>query len=282
MTTGSEKLRLALAPFLKVCSAALDGARGAPARLWWLLVLVLAAICTVALITLVARLVADAPLPKVVFPAAPQGTAQQRLTLYPSGDNSSNAGTLVEASVDAELLGVISMGNQSRANMRVKGKKETVFAVGDELVAGVVIDSISPAYVVVRERGALRKITLKSLLVANNGAVIEASTAAQNVASDTRPPPVEMPVAVSAVLTDSGQSGLRIDAVDAAIGELAAIRVGDIILAVEEIALSSLMADAAMLETLSRQQSLAVTLVRDGEQITLNMDGDGIRALLGL
>jgi type II secretory pathway component PulC len=270
-----------LASLSKACTIALDTQRSAPSRLWWLVVVVLALFCALALVSLVALFRADDPLPKVVFPPAAQVAGQQRLILYPRADSSPNAGALTESSVDADLLGVISMGDQSRANMRVKGKKETVFAVGDELVAGVVIDSISPAYVVVRERGALRKITLKSLLDGNNSAVIEASTAVvEAVASDARPLPVEVPVAVSAVLTEAGQSGLRIDSVDAAIAELAAIRVGDIIVAVEEITLSSLMADTAMLETLSRQQSLAVTLVRDGEQITLNMDGDGIRTLI--
>ncbi|MGD9660828.1 MAG: type II secretion system protein N [Porticoccaceae bacterium] len=280
VTTGSEKLRPVLASLSKACTIALDTLRSAPSRLWWLVVVVLALFCALALVSLVALFRADDPLPKVVFPPAAQVAGQQRLILYPRADSSPNAGALTESSVDADLLGVISMGDQSRANMRVKGKKETVFAVGDELVAGVVIDSISPAYVVVRERGALRKITLKSLLVGNNSAVIEASSAVEAVASDARPLPVEVPVAVSAVLTETGQSGLRIDSVDAAIAELAAIRVGDIIVAVEEITLSSLMADSAMLEALSRQQSLAVTLVRDGEQITLNMDGDGIRTLI--
>lgn len=240
-------------------------------RVLWGLCLLLAALCLALAVKIALLAFAGAALPEVTFPRTSAGTSQRALVLYPRQPSGESMDNLSESSVNAQLLGVISSGERAFANMLVQGKKEAVFKVGDELAPGVVIEAIEPSRVVVRERGALRRISLKSLLDGNKAAPVARAAPATTLS---------LPADVTPMLTASGASGLRIERISDELAALGLVNEGDVILAVNDKPLNELMADSNSLQALGAQQSLTITLERNGAETTVDVDSATARALL--
>jgi type II secretory pathway component PulC len=239
------------------------------------LCVVLALICVVAGVRVVLILVSEPDMPRVVFPAARQGAGQQQIVLFAQPGKSEPAQDLSEASINAELLGVISSGDRALANLRVNNGKETVYKVDDEIANGVTITAIEATRVVVRERGQLRSITLKSLLDNRSGGSVEIEAA--RVGSTTTN---ALPVTMTPVITQSGDSAMRIDSLGESVAELGVLQEGDIVTAISGQSLSALFTDPEVQASLLKAQTLTVTVDRDGQELNIDVDRETVNALM--
>lgn len=245
-------------------------------------------------VNLLTLLLTEPEQPRITFhrPAA-GGAGVTAPLLYPVQLAEESAEALAEASVKAELLGVISGGAAPRVNMKVKGKKEAVFGLKDEIAPGVVIEAIEVDRVVVRERGVLRQISFAPFVSERAGSILEISAQSDEVESDTNLFDSEPDNAglsgmaslddlrLSPILLADGQSGIRVETLADGLGGLG-VQPGDVITAVDGTQVVELANRPKELEAISQQDEISLTLYRDGRQISLAVDGDSLRILLGL
>lgn len=250
--------------------------------LWGLcgLLAVVAILLSINLITLV---VSEPETPRISFPRGGGDGVAVTPRLYPSQGAVASSEELSEASVKAELLGVISGGDSPRVNMKVKGGEEAVFRLKDEITPGVIIEAIEADRVVVRERGVLRQITFAPFVSGRSKSILEISTEAEPV-DDTKSSVASTDdfgdLQLSPVLLKDGQSGIRIEGVGNGLSDLGFID-GDVIISVEGLMVVDLNNQPDDLERISQQNEIALSLQREGQEISLSVDGNSLRALLG-
>ena len=229
--------------------------------------------CLLVMIKLAGLLFVEPVEPVVRFsrPVATQAIAN--VTLYPAGGAvAQSTENLTESSFNAQLLGVIHRADRSIASIAVKGQKEKVFRAGDSLASGVTLERIETNRVVIRERGALKQITLKSLL--------EKGTPIQVDKTGVSPVNGLPPVIATPVLGDEGISGLRVDQLNADIEALDLVHKGDLVVAVDGVGLSTLMADQAAIGRLSQRDQLSLTVIRNGQETSVDISGELIRTIM--
>ncbi len=258
---------------------------------------VLAALCLLAGVRLVALLLAEPVAPTIQFPMAVAAQRPAPIRLFPEMDRRVAVANeaLTEASVNARLLGVIYRESRPLASMVVNNGKETIYKVGDNLVPGVTVERIETLQVVVREGGGLRKISLASLLDNNSpiqmapsqmaatpmtaGAVAPGGMATGQ--SFARHGVGQLPVAATLAISEDGVSGLRIDRLDAELATMGLVEPGDLVIAVDGVALAELAADSAAMVQLAERQNLQLTVIRAGNRVAVDVDGATVRTLLG-
>ena len=247
-------------------------ASGLTPRVQWLACLVLAVLCVLAAVKLTALIVTEPQRPGIRFPVVQSPPSQTGADLYPVAGSAVPPGEqLSEAAINASLMGVVHLPERALASIAVGKGREKVYREGDELAAGVTLERIETTRVVIRERGALRQISLKSLL--DSSAPIAVSEFPES--GGDLPPVVASPM-----LGDDGITGLRVDQLDPELEALDLVRKGDVVVAVDGIGLSALMADPAAMGRLAEREDLTLTLMRDGSETTVNIDGEIIRAMV--
>ena len=258
-------------------SALATGRRRLPAvpRRWqWFGCVALAVLCLLAAARLAALWLAEPRLPPVTFPQVVQRGADNGFSLYP--DAATVAGdVLEEASFRGKLMGVIQQGERALASIELQGGDEKVFRVGDELATGVTLEAIEPLRVVVRERGMLRQLSLASLL--DDRTPISVQPPAKTGSPARRQ---QLPLAVTPVLSDDGNSGLRIDQLSAELEAAAQVQRGDLVVAVDGVGITALMADRGAVAQLVQRDALTLTLVRNGRELSVDVDGELIRSMV--
>ena len=226
------------------------------------------------LIRLVLLLVVSPELPELAFPAA-TSSKQPEVMLYPKTEVASGAEqNLAEASFDGALLGVVRSENKSFASIQLSGGDVIVFRQGDELASGVILESIEPLRVVVREHGVLRQLSLASLLdkaeSIDHGEIRQQPPLSENAPGQ---------LAVTPVLGDD-VSGLRVEQLSPELAALNLVQPGDLVVAVDGVEMSALLADSSALEVLAEQDSLSLSVVRDGRQLEMDVDGALVKSMV--
>lgn len=252
-----------------------------PIKWQWVGCGVLAALCLLAGARLVALLLAEPVAPMIQFPMAVAAQRPAPIRLFPDDRPAVVANeALSEASVNARLLGVIYRESRPLASMAVNSGKEKIYKVGDTLAPGVTIERIETIQVVVREGGGLRKISLASLLD-NNSPIQMAPSQMATGQSFARPGVGQLPLAATLAISEDGVSGLRIDRLDAELATLGLVEPGDLVIAVDGVALAELAADNAAMVQLAERDNLQLTVIRAGNRVAVDVDGATVRALLG-
>lgn len=247
-------------------------ASGLTSRVQWLVCLVLAVLCVLAAVKLTALMVTGPALPGIKFPPVQSSPRLAGADLYPAAGSAMPAGeTLSEAAIDASLSGVIYLPDRALASIAVGNGREKVYRAGDELVAGATLERIEASRVVISERGVLRQLTLKSLL--DSQPPIEVN---ESLVPDSGLPPV----VASPVLGDNGISGLRVDQLEPELEALDLVRRGDVVVAVDGVGLQSLMADPVAMGRLAEREVLTLTVLRDGSETTVDIDGEIIQTMM--
>lgn len=260
---------------------------------------VLGILCLVWAMQLALLIFVEPTLPQVRFPAAVAAVKTSQVRLYPDSPGQvAVSDELSEASFNGKLLGVIHSEDRSLASISVQGKKEKIYKVGDELTNGVSLEAIESHRVVVRERGVLRQITLKSLLdggtpIHKQGTPhIQGADAPTGTKGSFDGPPGNSPgnaaghsgepptIIATPVLSELGISGLQIDQLDVSLEELNVIRTGDLVVAVDGVALPTMMADQLAIGQLAEREALTITVIRDNQEVTLDVDGELIRSIV--
>jgi type II secretion system protein C len=244
----------------------------------WLVYAVLGLLLVLAVVRIVVLTLAEAEKPIVTFPAPAATGQRQGINLFPSAGPGEVSEDLAEAAVNAQLQGVIHSSDRALANLMVNGKKEAVFKVGDDIAGGVTIETIEATRVVVRERGQLRSITLKSLLDGRQGGQIElAPQPAEDRAGALRS---SIQVEFTPVVTANGSSGMRIEHMGESLAALGLFEEDDVLVAVEGRPLADVFADPELQASLREKRSVSVTLERQGAEVNLDVETETLNTLI--
>ena len=173
---------------------------------------------------------------------------------------------LPKARLDAQLLGVVLLGDNAVANIAHGKKRDGVFRVGDEITNNVTVEAIEAHRVVIREQGQYRQINLQAL----GGSTVktrEPASAERNLkqapanafASGT-----ELAPGLSTVTLPSGQVGLQLSADTFTRLSKYGLQQGELVTDIDGTSVDQLMADRSRLMGLMNRSSVQVTLYRDG------------------
>ena len=185
---------------------------------------------------------------------------------------------LLNASINAELLGVVIQGGQALAAIQLPRTPNGVYRVGDEISPGVILEQIEPLRVVVSERGARRQIPLKALV---GGRASDSAQLLETVQS--RQPGFSLAgvVAGSPIQVPGRGIGYRLDSLGEEVEEMSGLRSRDVILAIGGYSVTELLSNRAIWDQLSQESNVVLDIQRDGvdQQITVNARSLGERIL---
>ena len=192
-----------------------------------------------------------------------------------------------ETTLDLELKGLRANADDPSATIKPPSGPDRVFGIGDEIVSGVTLEAVSPNFAVISRSGQLERLSLKEASVLSRPeppAPSEATRVAttrpvsgrpQSVRKDPRPISATSAgdllqmVSTSIAMVDGRPGGIRVSGRNGADLSQFGLRNGDII---TEINGQSLVGAPGGIQglatTLQQNNSVSVTLLRDGETIT--------------
>lgn len=195
-----------------------------------------------------------------------------------SADASEAQAQLAEASINAELVGVMRTPTFATATIKVNGRPEKVFSIGDELLSGVELISVSTSRVVLDERGRRVQITMRrpqGMLLqmpntstgnSNNTTVIQQGFSLANMFE-----------AVPVQLENTG-TGFKLDGISEEMLSMSEIVEGDVVIQIGSSTIDELMANPGLWMNYSSQTTLPVTVMRNGQEMTLFVNASSLSA----
>lgn len=188
---------------------------------------------------------------------------------------------LSDATINAELLGVVIQGDRAIASISVPRNPNGVYQIGQEISPGVSLERIEPMRVVVSERGTLRQIALKPVVTnrSNNSSQLLETVESENSGFSLSGVLGATPIQVA-----GGGLGIRLDSLDDEISQISDLRVRDVILNVDGTPVSQLMTSPQRWQQLMMESNVTLDIQRDGvdQQITVNARSLGERILPSL
>lgn len=184
---------------------------------------------------------------------------------------------LTEASINAELLGVMRTAEYATATISINGQAEKVFSIGDELQSGVELLSVSTSRVILNERGRRVQVTMRR----PDGNRVQLSQAPQNSVGSTQ---IQNGFSLAnmfdaiPVQLENNTTGFKLDGLSEEMQSLSEIRDGDVITQVGNTTIEELMSNPGQWMNYSTETSLPVTVLRDGEETTLYVNAFSLSA----
>ncbi len=182
---------------------------------------------------------------------------------------------LAEASIDAELIGVVRTEEFATATIKVNGRAEKVFTIGDELQNGVELVSIGSSRVILDERGRRVQISMRK----PNNMPIRLSNPRAGGSSGESFSLANMFNAVPVQLESYG-TGFKLDGISEELRSLTEIQEGDVVVQVGANSIQELMSNPAQWMKYTTETTLPVTVMRDGEEATLYVNAFSLSARL--
>ena len=185
---------------------------------------------------------------------------------------------LAEASINAQLVGVVMTQNFATATIRVNGQLEKVFSIGDELQPGVELLKVGTSRVVLRERGREVQITMRKpdempvqlsnqvIANASNTALLQDGFSLANM-FDALP-----------VQLDNSATGIQLGGISEEMLGLSELQDGDIVIQVGASSIDELMSNPGQWMSYSTETILPVTVMRNGQETTLNVNAFSLSA----
>lgn len=184
---------------------------------------------------------------------------------------------LTEASINAELLGVMRTAEYATATISINGQAEKVFSIGDELQSGVELVSVSTSRVILNERGRRVQITMRR----PDGNRVQLSQAPQNSVNTTQ---IQNGFSLAnmfdaiPVQLENNTTGFKLDGLSEEMQSLSEIQEGDVITLVGNTTIDELMSNPGQWMNYSTETSLPVTVLRDGQETTLYVNAFSLSA----
>ncbi|MEQ9565727.1 MAG: type II secretion system protein N, partial [Pseudomonadales bacterium] len=197
--------------------------------------------------------------------------AQQSQELGISEEN------LANASIRAELLGVVISPRGSYAAISTSANPDGVYGIGDSIENNVTLEAIEPTRVIISQQGSRRQIPLNSITEAG-GSAQRADQSGLLELNESQAGP-EQGFNLSGLLSAAPEMvpgvgmGLRLGSLSADLADLADVQEGDVLISVNGSAVSDMMSNPVMWQQFSQMTSMPVTIMRDGEQIELFVNG---------
>ncbi len=188
-------------------------------------------------------------------------------------DNEEIVEELANASINAQLLGVLLAGEASTATIKVDGSPEAVYQKGDELGSNTTIVDIQPYRIVISQNGVNKQVLMKK-----PDSIIE--TEAYSYGAEAQP---ESGFALANMfgavpVMASGSSGFKMNNLSDEMKQLADIQEGDVVTQVNGIAIQDIMANSAQWMQFSTSSSLPVTVIRQGQEEVIYVNAASLSA----
>ena len=187
-------------------------------------------------------------------------------------------GELPEANINAVLLGVMMGGEDSLATLKFNGKPEAVYRVGDDLSSGFSLVDIESFRIVVRKNGINQQVLMKK-----PKGIIETQqvSPAENSTESSSQPEEGFALAnmFGAVPVMAGNgAGLKLNNLSAELTSLADLQEGDVVVQVDGKSVQELMANPAQWVSYSSNNSLPVTVMRQGQEEIIYVNAASLSA----
>ncbi len=184
---------------------------------------------------------------------------------------------LAEASINAELIGIVRTQDYATATIRVNGRQEKVFSIGDELQPGVELVGVSTSRIILNERGRQVQITMRKpedMLVqpgnrnsnANNTAILQDGFSMTNM-FDALP-----------VQLDNSATGIQLGSISEEMLSLSELQDGDVVIQVGTTSIDELMSNPGQWMSYTAETTLPVTVMRNGQETTLYVNAFSLSA----
>ena len=191
---------------------------------------------------------------------------------------------LADADINAKLLGIVLSERTSSATIAFNGRPEKVYHIGDKLGSAIVIKQIQPFRIIVEQNGAKRQIQLKKA----DSLMKTEQTVGSNLGdgyiknSGTKAPDEGFAMAnmFGALPVRAGKygRGFKLSRLSSEMKSLADIEEGDVIVDIGGTDVQSLMANPAEWIKYSGQSSLPVKVIRNGEEVIVNVNAASLSA----
>ena len=184
---------------------------------------------------------------------------------------------LANASIRAELLGVIISPWGSYAAISTSARPDGVYAVGDSIENNVTLEAVEQNRVIVSQRGSRRQIPLKP--ITENGSSAQRSNQSGLLELNEAQAGSGQGFSLSGLLSAAPEMvpgmgmGLRLGNLSADLADLADVQEGDVLISVNGTAVSDMISNPVMWQQFSQMTSMPVTILRDEEQIELFVNG---------
>ena len=179
---------------------------------------------------------------------------------------------LINAQINADLLGVILAGASSSATLKFNGKPEQVYQKGDKLDGKMELIDIEAFRIVISDNGIN-----KQLLMKKSDVIMESQLQDENV--DIQAQGFALANMFGAVPVDiGGDRGFKINNLSADVQGMADIRDGDVVVQIDGLSVQDLMSDPVKWMSYSNSSSLPVTLVREGQEEIIYVNAASLSA----
>jgi type II secretory pathway component PulC len=184
---------------------------------------------------------------------------------------------LANASIRAELLGVVISPWGSYAAISTSARPDGVYAVGDSIENNVTLEAVEQNRVIVSQRGSRRQIPLNS--ITDNGSSAQRSNESGLMELNESQAGSAQGFSLSGLLSAAPEMvpgvgmGLRLGDVSADLADLADVQEGDVLISVNGTAVGDMISNPVMWQQFSQMTSMPVTILRDEEQIELFVNG---------
>lgn len=187
--------------------------------------------------------------------------------------------TLAEASINGTLHGVLVTHNQAYATLRMAGREERVYQVGDEIQSATEIIAIEPGRVIVSQNGRERQVTLP-----RQGSRLSTARQPVGVATGVSTNSLQLAGFAASQVAVEGyegyEGGLQLDAIPEEVGNLSTLQRGDVIIDVDGADIQTLLSDPTLWAQYSNNTALPVTVLRNGERLILSVDAQSLATRL--
>lgn len=181
---------------------------------------------------------------------------------------------LSDASINAELLGVMLAGDASSATLKFKGKPEQVFQRDDKINASIKLLAIEAYRIIVSENGVKKQVMMNK-----PDTIMETATTLGGSAQQLQSKGFALANMFGAVPVNiAGGSGFKMNNLSSDIKMMADIRDGDVVMQVDGLSVQDLMSNPMKLMSYSSATSLPVTVMRNGRQETIYVNAASLSA----
>lgn len=180
---------------------------------------------------------------------------------------------LQDVKVDADLLGVMISGNDSSATIKFKGRQEQVFQQGDKLNSTLELVEIQPFRVIVTENGIKKQLMMKKPDV-----IIQSETVTTPRVDNSSQGFALANMFGAVPVNIAGGKGFKINNLSSNVKALADIRDGDVVVQVDGLSVQDLMSNPMKMMTLSKANSVPVTVMRNGRQEIIYVNAASLSA----
>lgn len=186
-----------------------------------------------------------------------------------------NIGELETSTLKAKLSGVVIGKDISSVTIAFNGKPERLYHIGDKLSSSVTIEQIEPYRIIVKQNGKNMQI-----LMQKPDGIIDEEQSLGNSDEQGTEGGFSMANMFGAipVRVDNYGSGFKLNKLSAEMKMLADIEDNDIVVDVGGVGVQELMSDPQQWMKYSTQSSLPVTVIRDGQEVVVNVNAASLSA----